>query len=168
MKTAILKTELWDDDIFYELNIDTKLLYLLLASSLERGVSDVYRVSDRILSARSGLNEQQLKVCKKQLAEKGLAEFHDSYVWLKGSAYVMPKRGRFTDEAMEREARSLPEVIREKFNSSLIVEYYYNTLYKNKDIDIDNNKDNNKNMDKDKGYKLYAKRRDELFAKAGF
>ena len=77
---------------------------------------------------------------------------------------------RFTDEAMEREARSLPEVIREKFNSSLIVEYYYNTLYKNKDIDIDtdNNKDNNKNMDKDKGYKLYAKRRDELFAKAGF
>jgi|GEM_PF-6915409 len=154
MKTAILKTSLWDDDSFYELNIDTKLLYLLLVSAPERGVSDVYKVSDRILSVRSGLNNNQIKVCKEQLVNAGMAEFEENYVWLKGEAFVQPKRGRFTDDALMREAHELPENIRGKFNSSLIVEYYNDTLYK------DNNNDINK--DNDKGYKKYLSAREQL------
>lgn len=141
MKTAILKTSLWDDDSFYELNIDTKLLYLLLMSAPERGVSDVYAVSDRILSVRSGLNEQQLRVCKKQLEEKELVSFNGKYIWLKGSAYVLPKKGRFTDDALVREAEELPEEIRDIFNSSLIVKHYSDTIHNNNDNNI--NKNNN-------------------------
>ena len=159
MKTAILKTSLWDDDIFYELNIDTKLLYLLLASAPERGVSDVYKVSERILSVRSGLNSTQIKVCKEQLEKAGLAEFIDNYIWLKGEAYVQPKRGRFTDEALLREAQELPQEIREKFNSSLIVEYYNDTLYKDNNNNIDINKDNNT------GLEMFRKRKAELLSR---
>lgn len=154
MKTAILKTNLWDDDDFYELNIDTKLLYLLLMSAPERGVADVYSVSERILSVRSGLNEQQLRVCKKQLEEKGLVSFSGKFVWLKGSAYVLPKKGRFTDDALIREYEELPKNIVEEFNSSLIVEHYSNTIYK----------DNNNNIDKDRniGLKKFTEARERL------
>jgi len=148
MKTAILKTNLWDDDEFYELNIDTKLLYLLLMSAPERGVSDIYAVSDRILSVRSGLNENQLKVCKKQLEEKELVLFSGKYIFLKGSAYVMPKKGRFTDDALAREYEELPKEIKEIFNSSLIVEHYSDTIYKDNNNNIDNNKDNNVGLTK--------------------
>ena len=156
MKTAILKTNLWDDDEFYELNMDTKLLYLLLMSAPERGVSDIYAVSDRILSARSGLNDKQLAVCKNQLQGKGLVLFSGKFIKLSGSAYVMPKKGRFTEQALEREASEVPGSVIEAFdsltsvnsNSSLIVEHYDNTIHKdidnNKDVDKDNNKDKSK------------------------
>jgi len=160
MKTAILKTNLWDDDTFYELNIDTKLLYLLLSSSPERGVSDVYAVSDRILSARSGLTETQLRICKVQLEEKGLVSFSGKYIHLKGSSYVLPKKGRFTDDALIREYEELPEEIIEKFNSSLIVEHYNNTIHNNKD----NN--NNNNIDKDNsGYSSFIKNKKMILGK---
>lgn len=159
MKTAILKTNLWDDDTFYELNIDTKLLYLLLMSAPERGVSDVYAVSDRILSARSGLNENQLRLCKSQLEEKQLVMFKQKYIWLRGPAYVLPKKGRFTDEALMREAEDLPVEIRQSFNSSLIVEYYNDTIYKDKD----NN--NNNNKDKDNGFNKFISARENLLTK---
>jgi len=148
MKTAILKTNLWDDDDFFELNIDTKLLYLLLMSAPERGVSDIYKVSNRILSARSGLSSDQLEICKKQLAEKGLVSFDKSYIKLIGSAYVLPKKGRFTEQALTREYEEVPKETLDYFNSSLIVEYNNNTIHNNKDkdnnINIDVNKDNSK------------------------
>lgn len=149
MKTAILKTNLWDDDEFYELNIDTKLLYLLLMSAPERGVSDIYSVSDRILSARSGLADKQLSLCKKQLEERGLVMFSGKFVKLAGSAYVLPKKGRFTEQALEREYDEVPDDVLASFaalpvvngNSSLIVELYDDTIHKDKDVDKDNNVD---------------------------
>jgi len=157
MKTAILKTNLWDDDEFFELNIDTKLLYLLLMSAPERGVSDIYAVSDRILSARSGLSIEQLKLCKKQLSAKRLVSFKDKYVRLIGSAYVLPKKGRFTKNALENEYAEIPENVLMYFNQqftdkvskdSLIVEHYDDTIYNNVNKDVYNNKDNNKDNNK--------------------
>jgi len=108
MKTAILKTNIWDDDDFYDLNIDTKLLYLLLLSSPERGMSDVYKVSDRILSARSGLNSKQIDICKKQLTEAGLVMFFNNYVKLTDISYVQPTTGRFTAAALESKIKTRP------------------------------------------------------------
>lgn len=148
MKTAILKTNLWDDDDFYELNIDTKLLYLLLLSSPERGVSNVYKVNDRILSARSGLNDNQLQVCKKQLEDKNLVIFYDKYIKLSDIAYVQPTKGNFTKISLERELSEIPEEVLTTFNIDLT-----DTLHRcdtgvtqehiNKDNNININKDNN-------------------------
>lgn len=125
-------------------------------SAPERGVSDIYRVSDRILSARSGLNEKQLKVCKKQLQESALVFFKDNYVKLVGSGYVLPKKGRFTEQALEREYAEVPKDIlvyftEVKSNSSLIVEHYGVTIHKDidKDIDVYKDKDVSKTNTKD-------------------
>ena len=82
MKTALIKTDIWDDDTFYEMNIDTKLIYLLLLTSPERGVGRIFKMSDRLISARSGLNHQQIVVCKKQLQETGVVFFKDNYILL--------------------------------------------------------------------------------------
>lgn len=148
MKTAILKTNLWDDDDFYELNIDTKLLYLLLLSSPERGVSNVYKINDRILSARSGLNIGQLNICKKQLEEHSLVLFYDKYLKLTDFAYVNPTKGNFTKVSLERELKEVPVEVLTAFDINIT-----DTLHRcdtgatqehiNKDINKDNNKDNN-------------------------
>lgn len=147
MKTAILKTTIWDDDDFYELNIDTKLLYLLLLSSPERGVSNVYKVNDRILSARSGLNINQLLICKKQLEEKNLVIFYDKYVKLSDMAYVKPTTGNFTKVSLCRELQEIPLEILQHLDIDLTDTLHQcdtsaTQVHINKDIYITNNKDN--------------------------
>jgi len=166
MKTAILKTNLWDDDDFYELNIDTKLLFLLLLSSPERGVSNVYKINDRILSARSGLNVNQLQICKKQLEERNLVLFYDKYVKLTDFAYVKPTSGNFTRVTLSRELQEIPADVLTTFNIDLT-----DTIYRcdtgvaqehiNKDININNNIDNNNGS----GRKQYLAVRKELFGR---
>lgn len=156
MKTAIIKTNIWDDDDFFELNIDTKLLYLLLLSSPERGVSDVYKVSDRILSARSGLTMKQLEICKRQLQDAGLVVFADRYVKLGSASYVRPRAGRFTKSALSRELSDIPADVMDQLGSTdenLQEEYKKNTsaalVHKDIDKDIDKDRDNDIDNDKD-------------------
>ena len=161
MKTAILKTNIWDDDDFYELNIDTKILYLLLLSSPERGVSNVYKINDRILSVRSGLNTNQLSICKKQLEDKNLVIFYDKYVKLSDLAYVQPTKGNFTKVSLNRELQEVPENVLKHFNIELtevlhrcdtgIAQVHIN---KDNNIDINNNKNN--------GYSAYSVARKSL------
>jgi len=116
MKTAMIKTNLWDDDEFYELNIDTKIVYLLLLTSPERGVGRIYKMSDRILSARSGLNLDQVKICKKQLTSKKLVNFHDGWIQLaEASSFVQPVKGKLTAITLEREIADIPDTVLEKF-----------------------------------------------------
>lgn len=149
MKTALLKTNLWDDDDFYELNIDTKLLYLLLLSSPERGVSNVYKINDRILSARSGLNIGQLSVCKKQLEERNLVVFYDKYLKLTDFAYVNPTKGNFTKVSLERELKEIPvEVLKALDIDITDTLHRCDTGVEQVHIDKDINKDNNKGYSK--------------------
>lgn len=164
MKTALLKTNLWDDDDFYALNIDTKLLYLLLLSSPERGVSNVYKVSDRILSARSGLNENQLQICKRQLDDKNLVMFYQKYVKLADIAYVQPTKGNFTKVSMQRELSEVPADVLTTFNIDLTetIDRYDTGVAQehiNKDININKNKDiDNRTKAQIELDRLYSKR----------
>ena len=112
----MIKTNLWDDDEFYELNIDTKIVYLLLLTSPERGVGRIYKMSDRLLSARSGLNIDQVKLCKKQLTQKKLVNFYDSWVQLaEASSFIQPVKGKLTAITLEREIADIPDNVLEKF-----------------------------------------------------
>ncbi len=150
MKTALIKSTLWNDDSFYELNIDTKLLYLLILSSPERGVSHIYKTNDRLLSAQSGLTIDQIRICKTQLQDRGLILFKDGYICLSQGSYIAPKKGRFTDQAIQRELQSIPEDVVIFFtaqgvnNENHVPEEHICApvhIYKdnNKDIDKDNN-----------------------------
>ena len=163
IKTALLKTSLWDDDDFFELNLDTKLLFLLLLSAPERGVSNVYKTNDRILSARSGLNISQLNICKKQLEGKNLALFYNKYVKLTDFAYVKPTAGNFTKVALSRELKEIPTNVLTEFNIELtdnthLCDTGVAQVHKDKDKD----KDNDNNKDKDNGYSVYSIARKNL------
>lgn len=116
MKTAMIKTNLWDDDEFYELNIDTKIVYLLLLTAPERGVGRIYKMSDRIISARSGLNVDQVNLCKKQLTKKKLVNFVSGWVQLaENSSFVQPVKGKLTAVTLERELKEIPEEVLQHF-----------------------------------------------------
>lgn len=119
MKTAMIKTSLWDDDSFYELNIDTKLVYMLTLTAPERGVGRIFKMSDRIISARSGLSTDQISICKKQLEDKGLVIFYKGWINLTDqSSFVQPIKGKLTPITLDRELQDIPSDIRCYFDQS--------------------------------------------------
>lgn len=114
MKTALVKTDLCDDDLFFELNIDTKLLYMIILLSPERGVGRIFRLSKRMQSFRTGLSEKQLLTCQEQLEAAGVVYFYDQYVYMtEKSSFIQPVKGKLTAVTLERELKALPaDVIR--------------------------------------------------------
>lgn len=147
VKTALIKTDIWDDDTFYDLNIDTKLLYLLILTAPERGVGRIFKMSDRILVARSGLNSKQVEVCKKQLEEKGLVGFYNSWISpTERSSFIQPVKGKLTKIVLQRETDSIPKEVIEYFidnssenlqSGSRAVQVYDNDDVNDKDNDVD-------------------------------
>lgn len=88
MKTRVISTEIWDEDNVFSLNIDTKLVYLILLTNPYIGQSRFYKINDRQLSTFSGLNIEQIKKCKKDLEESKMAFFKDGYVCLTGYGFI--------------------------------------------------------------------------------
>lgn len=159
MKTALIKTELWDDDTFYEMNIDTKLIYLLLLTSPERGVGRIFKMSDRLISARSGLNQHQITTCKKQLEQTGVVFFKDNYILLaKESSFIQPVKGRLTEKVLQKEVKELPDLIVTHFADLTDIEDYI--AYRNgtgtvHELDKDKDNDNVIDNDYDSGYRKF-------------
>jgi hypothetical protein len=113
MKTALIKTSFWDDDIIYELNIDTKLLYLFLNTAPERNTTRFYKLPDRLISAHVGISDNALKLCKSQLEEKELVFFVDGWVVLGDSSYVQPAKGKQTRAIYRQDIQNIPAHIKQ-------------------------------------------------------
>lgn len=116
MKTALVKTDICDNDVFFEMNIDTKLVYMLVLLAPERGVTRIFKLGHRILAYRSGLTVKQVEVCAQQLSTLGLVHFHDNYVYLADkSSFVQPAAGKLTPLLLEKEQKALPKEVIEHF-----------------------------------------------------
>lgn len=173
MKTALIKTELWDDDDFYSMNIDTKLIYLLLLTSPERGVGRIFKMSDRLISARSGLSVEQIKVCKKQLEEQGIVFFKENYILLaKNSSFIQPVKGRLTEKVLLKEVKDLPEDVLTYFSELTdIADYisYRNGTGTVQELDKDNDKDididNVYDSDNGGGYRKFKNSKRQLLGR---
>lgn len=125
-----MKTGFWQDDDVFELNSDTRLLYLCLLTNPQREILPAFRCSDRMLSAYTGYNKDLIDVCRKQLIASGriiYAEADDKqYYIMTKQDFVQPHAGRWTEQAYRREFSKLPEKIQtivaelhEKSSSSL-------------------------------------------------
>jgi hypothetical protein len=125
MKTRIISTDIWDSEEIFNLNIDTKVLYLFLLTNSYIGQSRIFKISDRLLSAYTGLNLPQLSLCKKQLEDKGLITFHKE-LWVKINTdigYVESRfKGRLNEIARNRELTCIPDDVRKSLDVSITPE----------------------------------------------
>lgn len=108
MKTAIIKTNLWDDDSFFEMGLDSKLVLFYLLSHPGRGIAPIYKFSARMAVASLGLTVEQIQYAMKQLASANMIEYHKGYVYLGKSTYIVPKKGRFTESSLRKEISEIP------------------------------------------------------------
>lgn len=120
MKTRVISTEIWDEDAVFSLNIDTKLLYLILLTNPYIGQSRFYKINDRQLSTFSGLNVEQIQKCKRDLEESGMAYFKSGFVCVTGYGFVECfYRGDKNEVAKAKEIANIPEDVINFFNDKL-------------------------------------------------
>lgn len=120
MKTRIISTEIWDEDKVFSLNIDTKLLYLVLLTNPYIGQTRYYKINDRQLSTFSGLNVEQIQKCKKDLSESGMAYFKEGWVCVTGYGFIECfYKGEKNEIARAKEEANIPEDIFSFFHQKL-------------------------------------------------
>lgn len=113
MKTALIKTSFWDDDQIYNLNIDTKMLYIFLFTAPPRNTTRFYKMSDRLIAAHIGLTDHALRLCKKQLEDDGLVFFTDGWIILGESSYVKPSTGKLSQTIYQQDVDNVPGHIKQ-------------------------------------------------------
>lgn len=122
MKTAIIKTGFWQDDEVFELNSDTRLLYLCLLTNPQRDLLPAFRVSDRMLSAYTGYSRDLIDICRRQLIDSGRILYQEGYYIFTKQDYVKPSAGRDTIKIYEREYDKLPASVRQIIENNTLVE----------------------------------------------
>lgn len=141
MRTTLINTTFWREDAIDELHLDSKLLYLYMLTNPDKGLANIYHYKPKVIAAYAGLSTEQIEVSIKQLISLGYVDvFNGFYVLLKG--HEMPKKGRFTEQTMEKEKELIPLDVLEHFNL-LILQSSSGVAPEHKD----NNKTNNKDKD---------------------
>ena len=150
MRTAIISTEFWESDEIASLNSDTRSIYMCLLTNPKRNTTNVFKLSNRLISFYSGFNTDVVKTCLKQLSDDNYIIMVDGYFILTGQEYVKAKRGRLTSDIEDSFLASLPEKVKETLinnNISSREALEHSLVYKHNNKDKDNNKDNNINKD---------------------
>jgi hypothetical protein len=136
MKTAIISTSFWKDDLIFELNTDTRLFYLAILTNPERNTCPAFKCSDRIMSTFTGYDKNLLPLLREQLIEKDLIRYEDGYYIILGNGYIKPTKGKLSATLIEKYMNELPIQIRYLVEELLMSGSGVTHEYK------DNNKDN--------------------------
>lgn len=116
MKTAIIKTDFWLDDEIFELNSDTRLLYLCLLTNPNRDLLPAFKCSDRLLSAYTGYSRDLIDICRKQLIAAEKIVFIKGYYIFCQQDFVKPSTGRDSLKIYERDWNKLPLEVQDCIN----------------------------------------------------
>ena len=120
MKTRVISTEIWDEEKVFCLNIDTKLLYLVLLTNPYIGQSRFYKINDRQLSTYSGLNVEQIQKCKRDLEEQQMAFFKNGWACITGYGFIECfYKGIKNETAKIKELEKIPKEVVEFFQAKL-------------------------------------------------
>ena len=150
MKTAIIKTDFWEEDRIFNLLPDARYFYLCLLTNPKRGTLPAFKCSDRLMSAYTGYNQDTLKLCRSHLTKAKLITIMGEYYIINDDDYVKPTKGKLTQQLQDKELQSLPLDVREFLlsRSGAVHEYNNNDNNNNKNITITKSKDKTKKYNK--------------------
>lgn len=121
MKTRVIYTDIFKDEIFHNLNADTKALYLTLLLNEDIGQLRIYKCNETFLAYYSGLSISQIAKCKDDLEVAQLAYFKDDWICIASNIGFVESNysGSKNDLAKLKEIERIPTSTLEYFLSIL-------------------------------------------------
>jgi len=82
MKTRIIQTRFWEDDIVQAVSSNARLLWICLLTNKELGMTNFIHIPDVFLSYYTGLSPQVLQNTKEELQKTGKIFFYGSWIYI--------------------------------------------------------------------------------------
>lgn len=118
MKTRIIQTRFWDDDVVCRVHKDTKLLWIFLLSNKELGMTNYVRLPDALLTYFTGLTANEVQKAKKELEENKKVYFYQDWVFIpKLESQNNYKNSPRNESTYEKELSYVPTDIKAYFSS---------------------------------------------------
>lgn len=82
MKSRIIQTRFWDDEINDQIDIYAQHLYLYLLSCKHINMCGYFQIRDNLIKLEAKLTDNQFESAKKQLQDLKKVFFKDGWVWI--------------------------------------------------------------------------------------
>ena len=120
MKTRIIQTRFWDDELNEQVDIYAQHLYIYLLSSKHINICGYFQLRDAVIKLEAKLTDNQLKEAKYQLSAIKKVFFKDGWIRVvnarKNNAYENSPKNKI---ACEEEISKVPSSILKFFDTSM-------------------------------------------------
>jgi len=111
MKTALIKTDFWKDEVISELNRESRFLYFHILTSPDRDTLPVLKKNMQMIRAYTLMTTEEINEAFQELQEKKLITIVLGYIIITENSYVKPSKGGDTWKFIKREIQMLPNEI---------------------------------------------------------
>jgi hypothetical protein len=82
MKTRIIQTRFWEDDIVLSVSKDARILWIFLLTNDKLGMTNYVKLPDSFIQYYTGLTNNELKKSKEELQSTGKIFFHKDWIYI--------------------------------------------------------------------------------------
>lgn len=119
MKTRIIQTRFWDDDIVMSMSRNAKYLWLFLLTNKEVGMSNYVHIPDSFIEIYTKLTPKELADAKSELEATKKLRFYQNWIFIanleRENNY---KNSPKNEPAYDRELSQVPTHIKDYFSNS--------------------------------------------------
>jgi hypothetical protein len=120
MKTRIIQTRFYDDEVVCELNLYAQHLYMYLLTCQYINMCGIFQLPDSKIIFESKLNVKQLEKAKEDLQAVGKILFHKGWIYVvnaeKNNKY---RNSPLNETSYDREIKRVPAAIKEYFDTTI-------------------------------------------------
>lgn len=116
MKTRILYTKVWQDELVTELSPTQKLLFIYYLTNDNIGLTGMYELTDRQTAFDTGLTQSQIADGKEKFEKAGKIFFYKNWVYVVNSQRLNGFHGEKLEKAIKKELNLINVDIASYFN----------------------------------------------------
>lgn len=117
MKTRIVHTKIWEDEFFSNLTPKQKLLFMYYIINDNIGLTGIYEVTNKQTSFDTGLTIQEIIQIKELFSKNNKIHFVNNWVHVINAQKLNNFTGEKLDKAVNKELASIPEEIKNYFDT---------------------------------------------------
>ena len=82
MKTRVIRTRFWDDDVVHSVSPNSRLIWMFLITNKDVGMTNYFKMPEMFISYYTGLDPRTIKKCKEELEKTKKMFFKDDWVFI--------------------------------------------------------------------------------------
>ncbi len=101
-------TKIWEDDWFYSLPLDGKILFLYIITNRFASIAGIYKLPMRYITMETGISSDRVSELLTEFRKAGKAEYEDGIIWVKNMRRYQSSDSPKVQIAIDNDIYSIP------------------------------------------------------------